>query len=130
MKTETMYSLVILHNFTIMYNYIYVFGQEVSLFFTLKYVILRGKLCISDKTKICPFQALKMAGKKVLAVTGLITDFKKKGQKYIIHILNITKLLFSGHGMNVFSFRMSSQNCLGLYGMNHIHFSFLNLYHP
>ena len=75
------------------------------------------------------FPGTENGRKKVLAVTGLITDFKKKAQKYIIHILNITKLLFSGHGMNVFSFRMSSQYCLGLYGMNHIHFSFLNLYH-
>lgn len=70
-----------------------------------------------------------MAGKQVLDMTGLMADFKKKAQKDIIHILNITKLLFSGHGMNVFSLRMSSQYCLVLYGMNHIPFSFLNLYH-
>lgn len=70
-----------------------------------------------------------MAGKQVLDMTGLMTDFKKKAQKDIIHILTITRLLFSGHDMNVFSLRMSSQYCLGLYGMNHIHFSFLNLYY-
>ena len=46
--------------------------------------------------------------KKVFTMISLMTDFEKKAQKDIIHILNITKLLFSGHGMDVFSLRMSS----------------------
>ena len=46
--------------------------------------------------------------KKVFTMISLMTDFEKKAQKDIIDILNITKLLFSGHGMDVFSLRMSS----------------------
>lgn len=62
LKTEIIKKMKsLMHNGTVMYNYTCFLAQGVSLFFTLKYAILRGKWCISDETKICPFRVMEMA---------------------------------------------------------------------